>query len=144
MDRIASISAHQKSMTKEPPRIVFLDDSEDLRELMPALLEPALGVECMCFGSLMELENHSTAVLRAKVAILDVNLGPDAPDGVDAFNWLMNHGFHGDVLFFTGHARNNPQVAQTIRKGVKILEKPVDPGKLISSLRHALDEAARP
>ena len=129
-------------MTKEPPRIVFLDDSEDLRELMPALLEHALGVVCICFGSLMELENHSTEVLRAKVAILDVNLGPNAPDGVDAFNWLVDHGFHGNVLFFTGHARNNPQVEHAMTKGVEILEKPVDFRKLISSVTNALNEAA--
>jgi FixJ family two-component response regulator len=121
---------------------VFLDDSEDLRELVTALLEPALGVECICFGSLMEFENHSTEVLRAKVAILDVNLGPYAPDGIDAFNWLMDHGFHGNILFFTGHARNNPQVEQAITMGVEILEKPVDPGKLISSVTHALKQAA--
>ena len=45
-------------MIKEPAKIVFLDDSEDLRELMPVVLEPTLGVQCMCFGSLMEFENR--------------------------------------------------------------------------------------
>ena len=127
-------------MEKEPATIVFLDDSEDLRELMPVLLEPRLGVECKCFGSVVEFENHPAEVLGAKVAILDVNLGPDAPDGVDAFNWLVDHQFHGIVLFFTGHARSNPEVERAIRKGVEVLEKPIDPDELISSVERALND----
>jgi FixJ family two-component response regulator len=125
-------------MTKEPARIVFLDDSEDLRELMLVLLASALGEQCACFGSLMEFENHKEEVIHARVAILDINLGPNAPDGVDAFHWLIDHGFQGKVLFFTGHARTNPQVARAERNGVTILEKP--PDKLISILKRALNE----
>lgn len=128
-------------MTKEPAKIVFLDDSEDLRELMPVLLASTLGVECRCFGSLMEFDDHADEVLRARVAILDINLGPNVPDGVDAFHWLMDHGFQGKVLFFTGHARTNPQVAVAERNGVAILEKPLHPDKLISFIQRALSDA---
>jgi len=127
-------------MIEEPAKIVFLDDSEDLRELMPVLLSLALGEKCRCFASLMEFEDHTQEVLRARVAILDINLGPNAPDGIDAFHWLMNHGFQGKVLFFTGHARNNPQVGLAERNGVAILEKPIHPDKLISLVRRALNE----
>jgi DNA-binding NtrC family response regulator len=129
----------KRDMKEERARIVFLDDSEDLRELMPILLEGALRVECLCFGSLMEFENHSEEVLRAKVIILDINLGPNVPDGVDAFNWLEGHGFQGKVLFFTGHARTNPQVALAAEKGAEILEKPLHPDKLISLVRRSLN-----
>jgi FixJ family two-component response regulator len=128
-------------MTKEAA-VVFLDDSKDLRELMSVLLESTLGVQCMCFGSLMEFENHPHEVLRAKVAILDINLGPNAPDGVDAFNWLLDHGFSGKILFFTGHARANPEVVLAERNGVEILEKPIRPDRLISFVTRALNEAA--
>ena len=122
--------------------IVFLDDSKDLRELMSVLLESTLGVRCMCFGSVMEFENHSHEVLGAKVAILDINLGPNAPNGLVAFNWLMERGFPGKILFFTGHARANPEVVLAERKGVEILEKPIRPDKLISFVTSALNEAA--
>ena len=122
--------------------IVFLDDNEDLRDLMPILLESTLGVGCICFDSLMEFENHSKEVLNARVVILDVNLGPNAPDGVDAFNWLMDHGFQGKIVFFTGHARTHPAVAQAVKSGIEILEKPIDAGRLISSVTRALKEAA--
>lgn len=128
-------------MTKTPATVVFLDDNEDLRELMPVLLGTSLGVECMCFGGLMELETHPQEVLRARVALIDINLGVGAPDGIDAFNWLMSHGFQGKVLFFTGHARTNPQVALAEKSGVEILEKPLHPDKLISSIARALNEA---
>jgi DNA-binding NtrC family response regulator len=127
-------------MTKEPAKIVFLDDSEDLRALMPVLIASTLKEECRCFASVMEFENHAEEVLRARVAILDINLGPNVPDGVDAFHWLMEHGFQGKVLFFTGHARTNPLVALAERNGVAILEKPLHPDKLISVLRRALNE----
>src|SRR5215813_12514111 len=125
-------------MTKEAARIVFLDDSKDLRELMSVLLESTLGVQCMCFASVMEFEDHSKEVLRAKVAILDINLGPNAPGGLDAFNWLMDRGFPGKILFFTGHARANPEVVLAQGKGVEILEKPIRPDKLISFVTSAL------
>jgi len=52
----------------------------------------------------------------------------------------MNHGFKGKVLFFTGHARSNPQVALAERNGVAILEKPLHPDKLISVVRRALNQ----
>jgi DNA-binding NtrC family response regulator len=129
-------------MTKDQARIVFLDDNEDLRELLPALLETTLGVECLAFANVVDFENHSAQVLNAKVAILDINLGPDVPDGVDAFNWLMEHGFRGKILFFTGHARANPQVALAEKDGARILEKPIHPDKLVAAVRFALNEAA--
>src|SRR5215510_4709883 len=127
-------------MTREPARIVFLDDSEDLRALMPVLLASELSEDCRYFASVMEFENHAEEVLRARVAILDINLGANVPDGVEAFHWLMDHGFQGTVLFFTGHARTNPQVALAEKHGVAILEKPAHPDKLISVVRRALSE----
>lgn len=129
-------------MTKDGARIVFLDDNEDLRELLPALLETTLGVKCLAFANVIDFENHSDQVLNAKVAILDINLGPDVPDGVDAFNWLMERGFRGKILFFTGHARANPQVALAEKDGARILEKPIHPDKLVAAVRFALNEAA--
>jgi DNA-binding NtrC family response regulator len=126
-------------MRIEPASIVLLDDSDDLRELMPLLLESWLGVSCISFAHLMDLEQHSEEVLRAKVAILDINLGPNEPDGVEAFHWLMAHGFQGKVLFFTGHARTNPEVALAEESGVEVLEKPLQPDMLMSRIERALN-----
>jgi DNA-binding NtrC family response regulator len=120
-------------MREKPAKIVFLDDSEDLRDLMPILLESTLGVECICFGSLMEFENRSEEVLDAKVALIDINLGPNVPDGIDAFHLVDQSWISGKGLFFTGHARTNPQVALAERNGVEILEKPLHPDKVPGS-----------
>ncbi len=127
-------------MTKKPATIVFLDDSEDLRDLMSMLFASELGEECRCFNSLREFENHTNDVLRAKVVILDINLGPNVPDGVDAFHLLVERGFSGKVLFFTGHARTNPQVALAERSGATILEKPIQPETLVAFVKRALSE----
>jgi len=126
-------------MNKKSADVIFLDDNEDLRELMPILLSDALGVECRCFESLADLQNHIDEAIRAQVAILDINLGEDSLDGVDALNWLRSQGFGGKIVFFTGHARNNPHVAEAERSGVQILEKPIDAEKLISFVKHAIN-----
>jgi DNA-binding NtrC family response regulator len=123
------------------PGIVFLDDNEDLRELMPAILKATLDVDCLAYGSLTEFQNHPDDVLHASVAILDINLGNDVPDGIDAYHWLRDHGFGGKVLFLTGHARTSPQVALAETKGAEVLEKPLHPDQLMLFIRRALSEA---
>ena len=121
-----------------PATVVFLDDNEDLRELMPVLLKTALGLDCLCCGNLTEIQSHEQEVLGAKLAILDLNLGPSVPDGIDAFHWLKAHGFHGKVLFLTGHARNNPRMASAEINGAKLLEKPLRPDQLVAYVAHAI------
>jgi FixJ family two-component response regulator len=123
-----------------PASVVLLDDNQDLRELMRDILESALNVECTCFPSVREFQKHPGEALNAKVAILDINLGQDVPNGIDAFNWLMEQGFRGKVLFFTGHARTYLQYALSERNGAEILEKPVEVDKLISTVSRALNE----
>jgi FixJ family two-component response regulator len=122
-----------------PARIVFLDDNKDLRELMRDILESKLNVACTCFGSVMEFTKHGEEVLRAKVAILDINLGQDVPSGMDAFRWLTKQGFQGKVVFFTGHARIYLQAELDDGSGTEVLEKPVDLSKLISAIERALN-----
>jgi FixJ family two-component response regulator len=122
-----------------PARIVFLDDNQDLRELMRDVLESSLKVECTCFGSVMEFTKNSEEVLRANVAILDINLGPNVPNGMDAFQWLTKQRFQGKIVFFTGHARIYLQAALDDGTGPEILEKPVDLNKLISVVQRAIN-----
>jgi len=127
-------------MTRDLVRVLFLEDNQDLRDLVKMLLETTLQVECICFGSVMDIERHSSDVLRANVAILDINLGPNVPDGIDAFNWLKDHGFEGKILFLTGHARTIPQVTEAEKNGAEVLEKPLRPDQLISFVSQALNE----
>src|SRR5436190_22997607 len=126
-------------MNHKPAPVIFLDDNEDLRELMSVLLSTALEIECKCFASLAELEGNAEEALRAQVAILDINLGTDSSDGVDALRWLRARKFKGKIVFFTGHARTNPHVEQAEKSGVEILEKPLHADKLISFVEQAMN-----
>jgi FixJ family two-component response regulator len=69
------------------------------------------------------------------VALLDVNLGAGKPTGIDAYRWLVSHGFAGRLYFFTGHARVHPLLAEIEHLGgVQVLAKPLDADRLMEVL----------
>ena len=113
-------------------RVIFLDDDEDLRDVFTELLT-VMGVSVEAVGSVSELE----AVVSARgsgfdLAILDVNLGPAAPSGVDAYRWLKEHEFAGRVVFLTGHGRSQ---ALEGARDVKVLGKPISATELRAILQ---------
>lgn len=108
----------------------MLDDDDDLRELLCLTLERA-GTDCLSASSVAELTREADRALRCHVAILDVNLGPGAESGIDAYRWLREHEFSGRIAFLTGHARSHPLVQEARSIGdVLVLEKPVPPDVL--------------
>lgn len=114
-------------------KILVLDDDPDLGLVICELVHATTGVECLSYRTLDELAAHAADALSCDLAILDVNLGPGSPSGIDAREWLSRHGFAGRVVFLTGHARDHPLVQRAWRSaGVSVLEKPVDPGRLTS------------
>lgn len=105
--------------------VLLLDDDDDLREALHGMIE-FLGHHCVSAGSLAELRAHAQTALGCRLAIVDVNLGSDAPSGIDAYEWLKQQSFSGNVVFLTGHARNHPLVKQAIRHGdAELCEKPI-------------------
>jgi FixJ family two-component response regulator len=114
--------------------ILLLDDDDDLREALGELFM-SQGAQCVAVGSLEDLERRGASALACEVAILDVNLGPGKPSGVDAYRWLRSHAFAGRIVFLTGHARTHPSVAEAYKLGTKVLEKPVSTDVLMSLLR---------
>ena len=112
-------------------RVLFLDDDDDLREVMTDLLS-ALRHDTLGARSLDELREHDGRVLDCQLAILDINLGAGVPSGVDAYRWLRERGLVSPVVFLTGHGRSSPLLAETLRLGpeVRILEKPVSLAQL--------------
>lgn len=107
-------------------KILLLDDDDDLRSLLAAaLVHYAIGEPIAC-GSVIDMINRGSQVLQCSLALLDVNLGAGKPSGVDAYLWLLDHGFHGDVAFLTGHATQHPVIAEAQRNGtVRVLQKPI-------------------
>lgn len=103
--------------------VLLLDDDRALREMMFELFLSE-GVDCISVGSVEEMIAVGARGLACDLAILDVNLGPGKPSGVDAYRWLKAQSFSGRIVFLTGHARTFFGVAEARRLGVEVLEKP--------------------
>lgn len=116
-------------------KVVILDDSADLGDVMCQLLTFEGGAQCIATRSYEEFVQRAQDALTADLVVLDVNLGPDVPSGVDAYEWLRRHGYTGRVVFLTGHAGSHPLVqrARSLR-GVPVLEKPVEAEQLLALL----------
>jgi ActR/RegA family two-component response regulator len=113
---------------------ILLDDDPDLLEVMADVLA-AYGWRSLKARSVVELQAFGTRALAADIAVLDINLGPARPSGIDAYEWLLAQGFEGRILFLTGHARSHPLVAraQHLRRA-KVIDKPTSADALINQI----------
>lgn len=109
------------------PRVLVLEDDEDLRSILCELLS-LVGVEgCVSAGSLAELKRKQVEALGCGLALLDINLGAGVPSGLEAYAWLKESGFSGRTVFLTGHARSHPLVRQALElSNVQVLSKPIE------------------
>ncbi len=115
--------------------VLVLDDDDDLREALTNMVVH-LGHTCLGAASLDELRVRADAVQTCGVAIVDINLGNDRANGIDAYEWLKQQRFGGRIVFLTGHARNHPLVQQAAKRGdVKLLEKPIGAAELRAILK---------
>lgn len=110
----------------------MLEDDTDLREGLCDLLVLMGASSCSGLATFRELVELGDRALETDVAFLDVNLGPDQPSGVDAYLWLQERGYRGEIVLLTGHGRAHPLVRAAERLGVRVLEKPLDGGLLES------------
>jgi DNA-binding NtrC family response regulator len=106
--------------------VLIVDDDEDLRETLGDVLA-SLDTCSVKAGSLRDVERQGIEVANCFLALLDINLGPNEPSGLDVCAWLIAHDFAGHIIFMTGHAAGYPLVndARAMR-GVAILQKPID------------------
>jgi DNA-binding response OmpR family regulator len=116
--------------------VLLVDDNEDLLEMTELLFEGA-GVRCLAARSLAEVQALGDSLHGVSLAILDVNLGPDEPSGLDVCTWLRAHAFGGRVVFLTGHAPDHPLVEAAAGVDGQIFTKPIASRALL-----ALAEAA--
>ena len=114
--------------------VLFLEDNQDLRETFVELITVMLGRRCVGVGSYREVVALGKNVAACTAAILDINLGPDQPSGINAYEWLRHNGYTGRIVFLTGHASTHPLVVEATRIGdAEIYSKPIDPD-LIQSI----------
>lgn len=122
--------------------VLFVDDDEDLREVMQEILV-RLGIQqVFTAGSLRDVQHMRDDALACQVAIIDINLGVNQPSGVGVFEWLEREGFGGRIVFLTGHASNDPRVREAASvAGSVIAAKPLTVSelqKLLGATRRAL------
>jgi FixJ family two-component response regulator len=112
----------------------LLDDDADLLEALADLLQTR-NCRCILARSVDELKALAPEVLLAEVAVLDINLGPGKPTGLDAYDWLVSQGYPGRLLFLTGHAHAHPLVARAEKlRRAAVLDKPMDGGLLLERI----------
>ena len=121
-----------------PVRVIFLDDDAELRAVVGELLE-LIGARCDAIASMEELQDRiGRRDGSYDIAILDINLGPRVPSGLEAYRWLRDRGFSGRIAFLTGHARTHPLVEQAYRLGdAMVYAKPIS----LDALRRILAAA---
>ncbi|HVK88169.1 MAG TPA: response regulator [Kofleriaceae bacterium] len=112
-------------------KVLLVDDSPDFVEVMSILLS-RVGVPSVSARSFAEVEAQRDLLDDVTLAILDVNLGPGEPSGVDVGAWLRAHGIRCRIVFLTGHAADHPLVraASQLEDG-NIMVKPVESRRLV-------------
>jgi FixJ family two-component response regulator len=113
---------------------ILLDDDADLLEVMADVLA-TYGWTALAVRSVAELQALGRRALTADVAVLDINLGPARPSGIDAHDWLRSQGFAGRILFLTGHARSHPLVARAQHlHHTRVIDKPTSADDLVNQI----------
>jgi FixJ family two-component response regulator len=113
--------------------VLYVEDNDDLREIVVEVVTVVLKRRCVGVGSYDELVELGEEALGCSVAILDINLGPNRQSGIDAYRWLRDKGYTGRIAFLTGHASTHPLVVEAQRIGdAEIFSKPIDAARLRS------------
>jgi DNA-binding NtrC family response regulator len=108
------------------PSVLLLDDDDDLLDAVSDLIRLLSGATCVRARSFSEVVEQRDEALACEHAVLDINLGPAQPSGLDVYRWLTEHRFAGSVAFLTGHARSHPLVARAVAiEGVTVYQKPI-------------------
>lgn len=111
--------------------VLILEDDVDCRELLGEVLATRAH-SCVKAGTLAELAGRKSEALACDLALLDINLGPTQPSGVDACRWLLRHGFHGRIAFLTGHGDSHPLVLEAATfANAPVLAKPIKARRLL-------------
>jgi FixJ family two-component response regulator len=122
-------------MTTMSGGIFVLEDDDDLCRVIVDLIRRTTHRECFGVRTFDEMRRERANVLKAALAILDVNLGAGQPSGLDAFAWLRAERFAGKVAFLTGHAATHPLVLRASEMGEAIvLKKPLEAQQIIEIL----------
>lgn len=117
-------------------KILLLDDCDELLELTSILLDQLGGYDTLRARSYQDVIDLGASAIGCSMAILDINLGPNQPTGVDVYTWLRAKGFARPIMFLTGHASTYPPVAAAVLlKDAIVMTKPVPSETLLETIR---------
>lgn len=112
--------------------VFFLDDSQELLEVMKVFAESSCACQAISASSFDEMFSMEEAILKCDLAFLDLNLGSHQPSGVQAYRWMRSLGYNKPVYFLTGHAVDSEESREAlIFDEAKVLRKPVPAQDLI-------------
>lgn len=116
-------------------KILLVDDSLDICTVMASVFETIDDYQFSYVNALQELK--ATNFREVCAVLLDINLGTNAPSGIDCYNYLMDQGYSGKIIFFTGHAKSHPLVYKASQiPNVSVLSKPASVEEIEKILNH--------
>jgi len=119
------------------PVIFVVDDDDDVRESMRTLLE-ASGFAAEAFAS---AGNFLASAWEGRTGCLIADVRMPDMDGLELQEELSRRKAALPVIIMTGHG-DVPLAVRAMKAGaIDFLEKPVDDGLLVESIRRALDSA---
>jgi response regulator of citrate/malate metabolism len=111
--------------------VLLIDNDEDLLEALSDWVKVISGKPCLALRGLAELMRVGPRALEHDLALVDINLDPGAPTGMDVCAWLRGHRFRGRIVFLTGHGQGDPIVQRACRLGrAEVLRKPIEINRL--------------
>lgn len=124
------------------PRILIVDDEEDIRNLLKEILEEE-GFQTFCAAHSEETELILSKHLGSiDLAILDIWLENSDKDGIQLLEDIKSQASDLPVLMISGHG-NVETAVQSIKKGAyDFIEKPFKTDRLLLTINRALEVSA--
>jgi RNA polymerase sigma factor (sigma-70 family) len=117
------------------PTVVVIDDDQDIREALHALLR-SVGLQVELFASIQEFLDGAR-LARPGCLVLDVRL--PGRSGLDFHDDLVKANVHLPVVFISGHA-DVPMSVRAMKAGaVEFLTKPVRHQDLLDAIQQAIE-----
>lgn len=125
---------------KWSPRILYVEDNRELRELTCAYLKN-LGYEITQFGTAVEAVLHITNGAEFDLLITDIIL-PGGVDGIDLANKAKSIAPRSKVIFVTGHSNKQLKTNDSLSSDQAILFKPYVLSRLATTIDTLGDTAS--
>ena len=126
------------SLAHQPASALVVDDEQSLAENLADALKAA-GHEVIVAHTVADALAHNR---RIQAAVLDVRL-PDG-SGLDVAHQLRARDPRIQILFISGYADALENQRGAIPADSQVLEKPLDPGYIVSWVQGALSQPQRP